>query len=449
MEFNTYSYNLGLESFEARDYEKTIELMTDAIDENPFMEFLLAYQIRGYSYNNIKKYELAISDLILVEEFIKDDIDIYLSLGYCYKALNNVKKATTNFLNCTYIDKFNFKANNNLFQIYKINDYELINALMYLDRMLSVSPTTELFVEKGKLLDKMDNSVALAFEAYSNAIKNNPYDFRGYQGIAHIYFRAKEYTQSISYFNKCIDCLKIHVFYYYRGICKKNIGDYEGYLEDITVSANLGNKDAVNEINLNEEKFQNQSENLLFFDTETTGLPKNWNAPCTDIDNWPRLVQISWIIYDKIGNLIKEKNYIIKPKGFTIPIESTLIHKITNEIAIIDGTDIETVLIEFENDMKQIKLLVAHNINFDEKILGAEFHRNYHRNPIDKIEKFCTMNSTKNICKISGTYGYKFPKLQELHQYLFNEEFSGAHNSLIDIKYTAKCYWELKKRKLL
>ncbi len=31
----------------------------------------------------------------------------------------------------------------------------------------------------------------------------------------------------------------------------------------------------------------------LIFDTETTGLPKNYNAPLTDADNWPRLVQLA------------------------------------------------------------------------------------------------------------------------------------------------------------
>lgn len=40
----------------------------------------------------------------------------------------------------------------------------------------------------------------------------------------------------------------------------------------------------------------------LFFDTETTGLPKNYKAPASDSDNWPRLVQIAWSIYDAEGN---------------------------------------------------------------------------------------------------------------------------------------------------
>ena len=32
----------------------------------------------------------------------------------------------------------------------------------------------------------------------------------------------------------------------------------------------------------------------LFFDTETTGLPKRWNAPVTDLENWPRSFAGAW-----------------------------------------------------------------------------------------------------------------------------------------------------------
>ena len=45
----------------------------------------------------------------------------------------------------------------------------------------------------------------------------------------------------------------------------------------------------------------------LFFDTETTGLPKRWNAPVTDLENWPRLVQLAWIMYDDRGNMLESR----------------------------------------------------------------------------------------------------------------------------------------------
>ena len=61
---------------------------------------------------------------------------------------------------------------------------------------------------------------------------------------------------------------------------------------------------------------------FLFFDTETTGLPQRWNAPVTNVDNWPRLVQLAWIMCDDKGNIIEERSDIIKPEGFSIPVES-------------------------------------------------------------------------------------------------------------------------------
>ena len=51
----------------------------------------------------------------------------------------------------------------------------------------------------------------------------------------------------------------------------------------------------------------------LIFDTETTGLPKNWKAPITDTDNWPRCVQIAWQLHDEMGELVEDQNYIRVP----------------------------------------------------------------------------------------------------------------------------------------
>ncbi len=36
----------------------------------------------------------------------------------------------------------------------------------------------------------------------------------------------------------------------------------------------------------------------VFFDTETTGLPLNWKAPVTELENWPRLIQLAYIVYN-------------------------------------------------------------------------------------------------------------------------------------------------------
>lgn len=41
------------------------------------------------------------------------------------------------------------------------------------------------------------------------------------------------------------------------------------------------------------------------------------------------------------------------------------------------------------------------------------------------------------------------PKLSELHFKLFKTDFSEAHNALVDIEITAKCFWELKSLGIL
>ena len=95
----------------------------------------------------------------------------------------------------------------------------------------------------------------------------------------------------------------------------------------------------------------------LIFDTETTGLPLDYNAPIDKLDNWPRAVQIAWQLHDINGNLIEVKNYIIKPVGYSIPFNAEKIHGISTERALKQGVDIEFVIEEFNKALTQTKFL--------------------------------------------------------------------------------------------
>lgn len=185
---------------------------------------------------------------------------------------------------------------------------------------------------------------------------------------------------------------------------------------------------------------------FLFFDTETTGLPKKWNAPVTDSSNWPRLVQLAYLLYDGEENLMFEGNYIVRPEGFTIPSESMRIHGISTERALCEGLPLQDVLLSFSEILKHADYLVAHNISFDESIIGAELVRCGMANHLTAKIKICTMLGSTNYCAISGKGGYKRPRLSELHQKLFGCGFEEAHNAAADIKATAHCFWELRKR---
>ncbi len=186
----------------------------------------------------------------------------------------------------------------------------------------------------------------------------------------------------------------------------------------------------------------------LFFDTETTGLPKSFKAPMTDLNNWPRLVQIAWQNYSGEGELLESFTYVIKPEGFIIPAEVAKIHRVTQERALVEGVDLKETLIKFAEHLKKNEFAVAHNFSFDENIVGAEFLRAEMGDIFSRVRKICTMKGTVDICKIPAHNGYKWPNLTELHKMLFNEDFSGAHDALVDVKALARCFFELKKRGL-
>ncbi len=184
----------------------------------------------------------------------------------------------------------------------------------------------------------------------------------------------------------------------------------------------------------------------LFFDTETTGLPKLYQAPVTDLDNWPRLVQIAWVLSDAHGKELAKHESIIKPEGFLIPEQASKVHGISTEQAEEEGVALETALDQFIWALKQSESLVAHNIKFDEKIIGAELIRKEFNHQLLNINKICTMHASTDYCQLPGKYGYKWPRLNELHQKLFDKDFKNAHNALADVEAMVKCFFEMKKR---
>ena len=121
---------------------------------------------------------------------------------------------------------------------------------------------------------------------------------------------------------------------------------------------------------------------FLIFDTETTGLPKNDNAPLTDFDNWPRMVQLAWQIHDDQGRFVENHNYLVQPEGFEMPIAAKMVHGISTEHAMKYGKPLNEVLDIFMQSAAKAKYLVGHNIKFDLNVLGCEFLRSGRENPL-------------------------------------------------------------------
>jgi DNA polymerase-3 subunit alpha len=190
---------------------------------------------------------------------------------------------------------------------------------------------------------------------------------------------------------------------------------------------------------------------FLIFDTETTGLPKDYNAPLTDFDNWPRMIQLAWQLHDAEGKLIEAQNFIIKPEGFVIPRGSEKIHGISTERALREGDELSFVLNEFNKALEKAKVVAGHNIEFDNNIIGAEFLRKDIKTILFDKKMVDTIPVSTAYCQLpGGKYGkYKWPSLEELHEKLFQEPFVAAHNAAADVQATARCFLELIRLGLL
>ena len=188
---------------------------------------------------------------------------------------------------------------------------------------------------------------------------------------------------------------------------------------------------------------------FLIFDTETTGLPRDYNAPPSDSDNWPRLVQIAWQLHDSRGKLIHHASIIIKPSGFTIPFNAVNIHGISTERAMQEGRELLEVLQEFEEVKKQATYICGHNILFDVNIVAAELLRCNLENTISTFPIIDTKSDeTTAFCAIPGGRGgkFKWPTLTELYNKLFGIGFEEAHNAAFDVQATARVFFEIVKR---
>lgn len=183
---------------------------------------------------------------------------------------------------------------------------------------------------------------------------------------------------------------------------------------------------------------------LLFIDTETSGLPVNWNAPYQQKNNWPYAVQLSWIIYKTNREEVKREDHYIQDNDFNITPDALSIHGITREFLTINGKPRKEILTLLQQDLEQYEpLVIGHFMELDFHIIGAEFYRNSLNNPLNKLPVFCTMLATTNLFRNPQI---KFLRLGNLYDVLFNKRLDRQHNALADALGTAACFFELVKR---
>jgi DNA polymerase-3 subunit epsilon len=206
---------------------------------------------------------------------------------------------------------------------------------------------------------------------------------------------------------------------------------------------------------------------VLVFDTETTGLPQTKIISPDTLQQWPSIVQFSYVIYDlSLNDIVESKDYIIKvPESILISEESTKIHGITNEMCASKGILIEKVLNEFFYYLRGVDSIIGHNISFDINMIKTELLRiiynekltyeqlNMYKYDLHYITNYknvcCTLQDSIKLCNIQAINKFgkpylKYPKLIELHQKLFDSSPNNLHNSFNDILVTLRCFMKLK-----
>jgi DNA polymerase III subunit epsilon len=186
---------------------------------------------------------------------------------------------------------------------------------------------------------------------------------------------------------------------------------------------------------------------LLFFDTETTGLP-NYKRPIADAAQ-PHIVQLAAILTENDGRERASINLIVNP-GVAIPEIATKTHGITDEIAQRCGVPQKVAVLAFSKLMDRADTIIAHNTPFDLFIMRSAFARSGVAFPTG-LPWRCTMEASKKIVNLpptdkqraAGFTGPKLPRLEECIKHFFNEQLDGAHDAMVDVRACARVHFHL------
>lgn len=184
----------------------------------------------------------------------------------------------------------------------------------------------------------------------------------------------------------------------------------------------------------------------LFFDTESTGFPSKQLD--SKHPNQARVIQLAALLLDKDFNEVKTLYTLIKlPEGKTIDEGAFRAHGISTQECNTNGIEMESAFAVFSAMVLGAEYLIAHNIKFDNQMMSIEADCLNLSLPFFKeLKPLCTMEVMTPICKLPhkkrNSFGspFKWPKLQEAYQYIFKEDFTGAHDALSDVRATAKIF---------
>ena len=186
----------------------------------------------------------------------------------------------------------------------------------------------------------------------------------------------------------------------------------------------------------------------LIIDTETSGLPYDFSAPISRLDNWPRVIWLGFILLDENLEIIREGNYYINP-GMKISENVAKVLGISDEIVQKYGNPTSEILHIFKDVCKNAKYLIGHNLDYDYKVISAEIIRNNFNLSLKRKKRICTMiNSKEFVNKKSSDNKLTYPKLSDLFKKLYEEDFF-SKCPFDDVKYAVKCFIKMREKEMV
>lgn len=189
----------------------------------------------------------------------------------------------------------------------------------------------------------------------------------------------------------------------------------------------------------------------LVVDTETTTFPKKYGLLVQE--GQARVCQIAMLLTDDDGKSLAEFSCLIKPDGWEINEKAGAVHGFTNELCEQYGITAKSAYMFFLRMAKIADLVIAHNSEFDMKMLQIEAA--YCEQEFPETLWYCTMNESSPILNLPPTEkmmacGFtknKPPNLGEALKFLCDKELgSGAHNAMYDVAACRDIYFAIKTR---
>lgn len=180
----------------------------------------------------------------------------------------------------------------------------------------------------------------------------------------------------------------------------------------------------------------------VVIDTETSGL-FDFTKPA-HAEGQPRMASLALIYLDAELNTIAESMHWVKPEGWVMPAEATKVNGITMEFLEENGEPVMVALAEYIEAVDKGLIVVAHNAQYDLKILRGELRRADIDDRFTQTKNICTMRALTNIVRApkKNGYGFKWPTLNESCTF-FGIKQEAAHTALEDAKMAAEMLRQL------